>query len=214
MTKMATPKPEGRPVVDRQDSPMRSLSTGMSPLADHWVLLLTLGVVTVGLGIVLSIWPGPTLRLLAVLVSLQLLVTGLVSIVGAVASQTADRGARTITGIAGIVGVLVGLVLLRAPQQTVVVVGLLVGLWWVFKGLVDVVRALSPGGAVAVRPRGWAVAIGLFTAAAGTFVVLNPEVSFTLLLVVVQVWLFGYGFLTILAAVTLRAAEPRADTAR
>jgi uncharacterized membrane protein HdeD (DUF308 family) len=209
---MTTPKPEGRPVVDRQDSRTRGLPTGVSPLADHWMLLLTLGVVTVGLGIVLSVWPGPTLHLLAILVSLQLLVTGLVSIVGAVASQTADRGARTITGISGIVGVLVGLVLLRAPQQTVVVVGLLVGLWWVFEGLVDVVRALSPG-TVSVRSRGWRVAIGLFTAAAGTFVVLNPEVSFTLLLVVVQVWLIGYGFLTILAAVNLRAAEPRADSA-
>lgn len=142
---MSTPEREQRPgAVARPDAVPSSPSVGVTAWADQWGLVLTLGLVTFGLGFVLTFWPEATLRILAVLVSVQLLLTGFVSIVGAVASRTSDRGTRTIVWLSGIFGVLVGLVLLRAPQQTVAVVGLLLGLWWVFKGLVDVVGALSP----------------------------------------------------------------------
>jgi uncharacterized membrane protein HdeD (DUF308 family) len=171
-----------------------------------WALVLAAGVVTAACGLALAFWPEATLRILAVIVAVQLLLTGVVSIVGAVAAGGADRGVRALVVLSGILSILVGLVLLRAPQQTVVVVGLLLGLWWVLKGLVELVAALTTD---ASPHRWWSVAIALFTTAVGAFLVLRPEASFALLVIVVQVWLLGYGFIMIVAALSMRSAARR-----
>src|SRR5262245_44816001 len=108
--------------MDGSAAPPRT-TVGPPTLADHWGLVLAMGVLAVVLGIVLSVWPKATLGLLAVLVSLHLLFSGAVSLVAAIGSRELDRGLRTLVGLSGILSVLLGLVLLRAPQQTVVVVG-------------------------------------------------------------------------------------------
>jgi uncharacterized membrane protein HdeD (DUF308 family) len=203
---------ESLAVVEESGAPGPVRTSGPSAVADHWGLVLALGILTVGLGIVLSVWPKATLGLLAVLVSLQLMLSGLVSLVSAVGSRTLDRSAKALVGLSGIIAVLLSLVLLRAPQQTLVVVSLLVGVWWVFKGLVDVVRALADGSRSGT-PWVWNLAVGGLTAIVGAVVVLNPQMSFGVLLVIVEVWLFGYGFLTIVAAFGMRAAAARPEPA-
>jgi len=199
------------------DQPAARPTTGTAPtgltvsvVADHWGLVLGLGILSVLLGIVLSVWPRATLGLLAVLVALQLLASGVLSLVAAIGSGALDRSTRTLVGLSGIVAVLLGLVCLRAPQQTLAVIALLIGLWWVFKGLVDVVRSLAPV-ATSTTPRLWTLLVGIVTAVAGGFVVLYPEISFSVLLVVVEVWLFAYGFLTIVTAFGMRSAAERLD---
>lgn len=176
--------------------------------AGAWRPALALGAATVGLGIVLSVWPEATLRVLAVVVAIQLLVTGLVSIVGSALSREADSTTRVLATLSGIVAVLVGLVCLRAPQQTVMLLGLVLGLWWVFKGLAEIIRAVTATTAPS-SSRGVTFGIGLVTGAAGAYVLLNPHVTLTILLVVVEVWLFAFGFLTIAAALVERADERR-----
>jgi uncharacterized membrane protein HdeD (DUF308 family) len=172
----------------------------------QWRGPLGLGVATVALGIVLSVWPEATLRVLAVVIAIQLLATGLINMVAALASPTADSAVRVLLVVSGIIAVIVGLVCLRAPQQTVALLGLILGLWWTFKGLIEMVRAVS--GAV-TGARGATFGLGLVTTAAGAFVLLDPHLSFTILLVVVEVWLFAFGFLTIAAALTERSEERR-----
>jgi uncharacterized membrane protein HdeD (DUF308 family) len=186
--------------------------TGPTTVADHWGIVLALGVVTIGLGTALAIWPKASVTVLAVLVALQLMASGLVSLVSAVGSRTLDRGARTLVGLSGILAVLLSLVLLRAPQQTLVAVSLLVGLWWVFKGLVDIVSTLAHELQTG-EPWLWNATRGALTAVVGAVVVLNPKMSFGLLLVIVQVWLIGYGFLTIVTALGMRSARQGAATA-
>jgi uncharacterized membrane protein HdeD (DUF308 family) len=184
----------------------RTIGGPTGSIREAWGLVLTLGIVTASCGLVLALWPEATLRILAVVVAVQLLLTGLAGIVGAVAGGDVDRGVRALVVLSGILSVLLGLVLLRAPQQTVAVVGLLLGLWWVLAGLVDLVTAFARD-ADPSRSRWWSVAVGLFTTAAGAFLVLNPEASFALLVIVVQVWLLGYGLIMIVAALSMRSAS-------
>jgi uncharacterized membrane protein HdeD (DUF308 family) len=187
---------------------VRTMDEPTGALRDiSWALVLVAGVVTASCGLALAFWPEETLRIVAVIVAVQLLLTGLVSVVGAVAVGNVDRGVRTLVVLSGILSILVGLVLLRAPQQTVVVVALLLGLYWVLKGLVELVAALTTD---ASSHRWWSAAVALFTTAVGTFLVLKPEASFALLVVVVQVWLLGYGFIMIVAALSMRSAARRA----
>lgn len=175
---------------------------GVSRLADHWGLVLTFGLMTSALGLALALWPEATLGVLAFLLAVQLIVTGVLRIVSAVASRQLDGGLRALLGLVGALGVLGGLLLLRSPLQTLTALGLLLGAWWVISGVVDLVSALVGRGG---RGRGANVVMGLVSLVAGAYLVLNPEITLPALVVLCCVWLFGYGGITIIAALQLRS---------
>ena len=119
----------------------------------------------------------------------------------------ASAGPRTTAGIPPSVsrladhGVLVGLLCLRSPLQTLVALGLLLGAWWVVSGVIDLVSA-----AVGRSGRGRATdaILGLVSLVAGTYLLLNPQITLPALIVVACVWLFGIGAIAVLAAMKLR----------
>jgi uncharacterized membrane protein HdeD (DUF308 family) len=130
--------------------------------------------------------------------------------VGAVASTQYDGGIRALLGLAGAVGVLVGLLLLRDPLQTLMALGLLVGAWWVVSGVIDLVSALVGGGR---RGRAANLVMGLVSLAAGAYLVLNPEITLPALVILCCVWLFGYGGMAVIVALQLRTAARSAHAA-
>ena len=183
-------------------TPGAGIPPTLTRLADHWGLVLTFGLMTIALGLALALWPDETLRVLAVLLAVQLIVTGVLRVVSAVASRQVDGGLRALLGLVGAVGVLGGLLLLRAPLQTLTALGLLLGAWWVISGVVDLVSALVSRGD---GGRGANVVMGLVSLVAGAYLVLNPEITLAALVVLCCVWLFGYGGITIIAALQLRS---------
>ncbi len=167
-----------------------------------WWLVLGYGVVTVLVGLVLVAWPHSTLAVLAVLVGIELLLTGVFRIVLAVSVASVDAGVRALTGFSGMLAALAGLLCLRAPLQTLLVVSLLVGVWLVITGLVDTFTAVVSHGS---SSRPWDLTKGALTVVAGCYLVLDPTVSLSALVVIVSAWLFGYGFITVVAGLRLRA---------
>ena len=171
--------------------------------ASHWGLVLAYGLISVGLGIVLAVWPGETLVVVAVLIAIQLLVAGVLRIVLALGSTALDGGVRVLMGLTGGLSLVVGLLCLRDPVQTLLIVGLLLGVWWVVSGVVDIVAAV-------VRPvpgrRAWDLVSGLVSILAGGFLLVNPDLSLGVLVVVICAWLFLVGAAAVWAAFRLRAA--------
>ena len=180
----------------------------MADLVDHWGLLLTYGLVTVGLGVVLAVWPDETLKVVAILIGIQLIITGVFRLVLAIASSSLDTSSRALVGLFGALALVVGLLCLRSPMQTILVIGVILGVWWLVAGLIDIVSAIRDEGSTR---RGWDLAMGAITALLGLFLLINPEVSLGVLVVVICVWLFAYGFLAIVAAFVLRGAGRRTD---
>src|SRR5215210_1225288 len=86
----------------------------MSRLADHW-------------GLVLTRWPDQTLKVRAILIGIQLVITGVFRLVLAVASRHADGSTRSIPGMFGALALVLGLLCLRSPLQTVLVIGMILG---------------------------------------------------------------------------------------
>jgi uncharacterized membrane protein HdeD (DUF308 family) len=185
----------------RAAAPRFGAAGPMGDLVDHWGLLLGYGLLTMGLGLVLALWPDETVAVFAVLIGIQLIITGIFRLVLAVASASLDAGARTLVGLFGVIALVIGLLCLRSPLQTVLVVGMILGIWWLAAGLIDVIGALRAPG---TERRGWDLAMGTVTALVGLFLLVDPEVSLGLLVVVACVWLFSYGFLAIVAALMLR----------
>lgn len=176
----------------------------------HWGWLLGFGIVSVLLGIMVLAWPQATLVVVAVIFAVELFVAGVFYLVAAFTDRTGPEAApvgggghRALWGLLGILSVLVALMLLRHPLQSLAVVAFLIGIWWVVAGITDLVTAVGGG---AQPGRGWRVFMGVVSTIAGFYVVLRPGISLGILTVLAGFWLLLYGLLAVVAAFSLRSA--------
>jgi uncharacterized membrane protein HdeD (DUF308 family) len=171
-------------------------------LAEHWGLVLAYGLVTLGLGIALVVWPKASVTVFTVLIAIQLIVAGVFRIISALSMSRLDGGARALVGLSGGVALIVGLLVLRDPLQTVVVLGLILGVWWVVAGVIDILGAfISPGSS----RRGWDIVSGVISVLAGGFLLVYTDISLHVLVVFAGIWLILAGALATAAAVRLRS---------
>ena len=187
------------------DTRPTALPSVATVLVEHWGVVLASGLLALGLGLTLALWPGETLVVVTVILAIQLLVHGVLRVVSAVAASGLDTGVRALVGLSGALAVVVGLVVLRDPVRTLTAIALVLGVWWLVSGIIDVVGALVspiPG------RRGLDVASGLVSAVTGGFVLVAPTLSFGVLVLVVCIWLFAIGIIAVLTALRLRSARP------
>ena len=175
-------------------------------LARSWALVLGVGVVTFLLGVTLAVWPRETAKVLAILLGLQLVVSGIAQI-GMALSSSGEKAGRWLLAISGAVALVVGALLLFSPRQTLTFVALTVGICVRVTGAADMLDALLSGRA---RRRWWHVLRGALTFVFGVLLVANPDVSLALLALIACVWLICYGFLTVVAALLLRTEHEHA----
>ncbi|WP_395690393.1 HdeD family acid-resistance protein [Nocardioides sp.] len=176
-------------------------------LADHWGLVLTYGLITLGLGIALLVWPQASLTVFAVLLAIQLIVVGIVRIVRAVSTDQADGAVRALVGLLGGLALIVGLLILRDPLQSVVVLTMILGAFWVIAGVIDILSAFVGSD----RPgRGWDVLTGVLSILFGGFLIVDTHISLKVLVVLVGIWLVVVGVVATIAAFRLRNARTEA----
>lgn len=176
--------------------------TSLNRLADHWGLVLAYGLITLGLGIALVVWPDATVTIFTVLLAIQLIVGGVFRIVTALGMSKYDGGLRVLVGLTGGIALVVGLLVLREPLQSVLVLGMILGVWWLIVGVIDVITAfVSPSS----RGRGWDIAIGVISMLAGGFLLVYTDASLRFLVVFAGIWLILAGGLATVAAFRLRS---------
>ncbi len=175
---------------------------GINRLASTGALVLAYGLVTLGLGIALLVWPDATIVVFAVLLAIQLIIGGIFRIVTAVGMGKMDGGMRALIGLSGGVALVVGLLILREPLQSVLVLGMILGVWWLVVGVIDVISAIvNPS----TRGRGWDIVVGVISILAGGFLLVYTDLSLKVLVVFVGVWLVLAGVIATFAAFRLRS---------
>ncbi|AOW92206.1 hypothetical protein BFN03_04390 [Rhodococcus sp. WMMA185] len=162
-------------------------------------LTVALGLLTLGVGIAVLVWPQVTLTVLAVLIAIQFFAFGIASIIRAFADIDAGGTRRTLVGVSGALAILVGFLVLRSPLQTVVIIALVVGAWWVFRGVLDIVDGASGSTA----DRGLSITLGVISVVAGAIVLLQPELSLGVFVIVVGVWMVLYGIIITISPIVL-----------
>lgn len=105
-----------------------------------WWSLVVLGIVSVLLGIVVVAWPTATLKVIAALAGLWLLFGGLVRIFSAFVSGR-GVGRQMLSGVVGVVLVIVGAACLRDLVRTVELLAVVVAVTWLLSGIAEVVMA-------------------------------------------------------------------------
>jgi uncharacterized membrane protein HdeD (DUF308 family) len=171
-------------------------------LANHWGVVLGYGLFTLVVGLAIAFWPRETITVIAVLIGIQLLVGGVLRIVLAVAGPPLDTAAKVFLGLTGGVALIVGLLCLRDPMQTLLAIAWLVGAWWVLSGVVDVIRALLP---TTGARRAWELAGGLVSVVAGGVLISYPQLSLKVITVILCISLLVTGAIAIVSAFRMRS---------
>lgn len=134
-----------------------------------WWLFALFGVVTLGAGIVLIVWPGPSLVTIAVIIGIFLLVDGVIDVILAIAEHGEGRG---LVAVLGVLSIIAGLILIKHPFDALAVLVIIVGIWFVVAGAVRFVTAFAQR-----EGRGANIAIGVLDVIAGIVVLAWPDLS-------------------------------------
>lgn len=196
------------PGIDPRDED--DISDALSRLGSHWGLFLAFGVVTVLLGVVIMIWPKATVAVIALLLGAWLIVSGIFSVIAGFSRSDEETAGRILTGVAGAISILLGVLCFRGIFQAVEILALFVGLGWLLGGLFELVAGLQAKGSAG---RGVAITLGVLGIVAGLVVLVWPGISLTVLVWVSGVWLVLLGIIQVIGAFQLRSAAARlADT--
>jgi uncharacterized membrane protein HdeD (DUF308 family) len=174
--------------------------------AGTWQATLFIGVVTLILGIIVTFRPSGSLNVIAVLLGVLLIVSGIFHLI-----RVFDHAEqhRIWQGISGLLFVVVGVVLIRHLDLTVAAIGLLVGISWIVQGVAAIIAAFSgPGGG-----RLWWGVFGFISLIAGIVVTAAPVTSVTVLAVLLGIWFIVMGLFEIALAFMIRHALSSPETA-
>ena len=173
-----------------------------------WWIWLVAGLVTLGVGVVVMFEPGNSLKALAVIAGIYCLFDALLAFVRVINGHTDSRG---LAGIHAVISLVIGLILVRHPIDTIAFISILFGIWLLTVGCVWTVAAFSTHEHRMVR-----VLLGLVPAVAGAVIIASPHIGYNTFAIIVGISLAlqGLGMLALawaqhkLAEETTRAAAP------
>jgi uncharacterized membrane protein HdeD (DUF308 family) len=173
----------------------------LGKIGESWGWVLAFSILTLILGIMVMAWPHATVKLVALLFGLQLLIGGIFALVRAFTNS--GEGSRVLLAVLGVLGILVGIFVLRHLFQTVVILVVLLGVYWVLHGIIEFFVAVDHRGAPG---RGVSIVMGILSFIAGVIVLSWPAPTLLVLVWVLGIWLVVYGLIGIVGAFMVRRA--------
>ena len=164
-----------------------------------WQMTLFIGVVTLILGIIVTIHPSTSLNVIAVLIGILVIISGIFQLI-----RVFDRAEqhRVWLGISGLLFVVIGVVLIRHLHLTVAAIGLLVGITWIVQGIAMLIAAFS---GAREGPVWWGL-FGAISLIAGIVVTASPVSSVTVLATLIGIWFIIMGLFEIVGSFIIRRA--------
>ena len=167
-------------------------------VAGTWLATLFLGVLTLILGIIVSFHPTGSLNVLAVLLGVLMIFSGIFHLIRVFDPEESHR---VWLGIAGLLFIVIGVVLIRHLHLTLAIIGLVIGITWIVQGLAALIGGISGG---AREGRAWWIIFGAVSLIAGIVVVSTPTSSLNVLAVLLGIWFIIMGIFEIIGGFILR----------
>jgi uncharacterized membrane protein HdeD (DUF308 family) len=170
-----------------------------------WYLFAVAGVVNAGIGVLVLVYPGPSLKLLGVFLGIDLLAAGVLWIVHGASSRAGDSGAGPM--LLGTLAVIAGLIVIRNPAHSVVLLALAFSIYLIVAG------ALSLGNGIVHRNgRARELLKGVVLLTAGTVILAWPELSLKTFTVLVGIALVLQGLVEIAEGFALRTVDRHTES--
>ncbi|MYS85952.1 HdeD family acid-resistance protein [Embleya scabrispora] len=170
-------------------------------------VLLVLALASVILGAVVLAWPTQTVRVIAVLFGLYLLVSGLMQLALGAGGLFAG-GLRVVLIVSGLLSVVLGILCLGGGSRSVTVLAVWIGIGWLVRGIAELAGAAATGG---LPGRGWMVFFGILDVVAGIVLIAAPVTSTKVLAMLAGIVLIVLGLLGALAAIGVGRGPTRTD---
>jgi uncharacterized membrane protein HdeD (DUF308 family) len=165
-----------------------------------WQATLILGALTLILGLIVSFHPTGSLNAIAVLLGILMILSGIFHLIRVFDPKEVHR---VWLGIAGLLFIVIGVVLIRHLHLTRSVIGLIIGITWIVQGLTALIGGISGG----VREgRAWWIIFGVVSLIAGIVVAVTPASSLNFLAVLLGIWFAVMGIFEIIGGLLLRHA--------
>jgi len=158
--------------------------------------LIVVGVVTLGVGVFFVASPHETLKVFTVIGGILLLIDGLLAIIGALVGVSESRG---LLAMVGVLSVIAGVVLIKKPFQTLLVLVVILGIWLVVVGIARFVSAFSRR-----EDRGVNIFVAIVDVIAGVVILSWPKPSLATLAVIFGIVLIIRGALSAYAGWAVR----------
>lgn len=168
---------------------------------DPWLTLFATGLLTVAVGLLMLLWPGPSLLVASVIFGIYLLASGVAAIVFGF-SIHASSGHRVLMFIAGALSLILGVLAFRHFGQgyAVLLLAIWIGIGFIFNGVATTAAAL---GHPALPGRAWNIFFGLISVLAGIVLIAWPLGSLVTLAFVAGFWLIVIGISQMVSAVVI-----------
>jgi uncharacterized membrane protein HdeD (DUF308 family) len=167
-----------------------------------WWVFVVVGLASLIAGVILVLKPSNSLATLAVVVGIFLLIDGIAELIRSFGGRVENRA---LSAIIGVLGVVIGIALIRHPFHGVTAIGLLIGIWLVAAGVVRLVWAIA-----LARRRLLNFAVALLEIIAGIVIVSDPHIGYATLAILTGIWLIINGLATIALGVAVRSVGSEA----
>ncbi len=174
-------------------------------LGRTWGVLLTAGIITLILGIVVLVWTDETTVVVGWMLGIYLVVAGIFQLVQ---SFTGDRtgGVRALLVIGGLLSLVLGVFAFRSVAHSVALLAVVIGVAWLINGVTTLMTAIGdkdlPG-------RGWAIFSGAIILLGGVIILAWPAPTLYVLFTFFGIWLLIIGCFEIFAAFRMRGEGSR-----
>ncbi|MFE1591573.1 HdeD family acid-resistance protein [Nocardia sp. NPDC058705] len=165
-----------------------------------WQTILVTGLLAVVLGIIVLVWPGPSLLVAGVLFGIYMVVSGIFQLIAAF-THLPSTSFRVLSFISGVLSLIIGVFCFRDDLASIVLLGLWIGISWLFRGVAVLFAAISDSG---VPGRGWQIFYGIISALAGVILIVWPISSIATLVLVVGIFLIVIGIMEVITAFGVR----------
>jgi uncharacterized membrane protein HdeD (DUF308 family) len=171
----------------------------LSSIGASWGWILAFGIITLLAGIATVVWPGKTVIIVGYLFGIQIFVAGIFRMVYSLGNHGDEH--RILQFILGLFSLIIGVVLVRHLYLSLGVIVLLLGVYWIVTGIMDVF-----GGILAkdLPHRGWTIATGVLAFIAGMVVLGDPGISLVTLAWILGIWLIVYGVMLIVGSMQVK----------
>ncbi len=177
--------------------------SALGAIGRHWGILLFLGIASVVVGVIALVWPTATVVVIAILLAIWLIVSGIFEIIRGF-GHGLSGGMRALLLITGILSFILGLIAFRSAFQAVEILAIFVGIAFLFRGFGSIFMAAEEK-----QGRGWNIFGGIVMLIGGIVVLTWPGISLVTLAWVAGIWLIVGGIFEIIASFRLRAFAHR-----
>jgi uncharacterized membrane protein HdeD (DUF308 family) len=165
-----------------------------------WLAAVILGALTLILGLIVALHPSTSVNVIAVLLGILMILSGIFHLIRVFDPEEAHR---VWLGIAGLLFIVIGVILIRHLHLTRAIIGLIIGITWIVQGLAALIGGISGG----VREgRAWWIIFGAASLIAGIAVTVTPASSLNVLATLLGIWFMVMGVFEIIGGLLLRHA--------